>query len=82
MKIVIATPILYDSTSPFNHLFRDILEALIQKGNQITRLVAVENRQDTQGCCPRQYYHQIYQRLDNSLPHVPQNQKAAGGCVI
>lgn len=47
MKIVIATPILYDSTSPFNHLFRDILEGLIQKGHPLTRLVAVENEQDS-----------------------------------
>ena len=46
MKIVIATPILYDSTSPFNHLFRDILEGLIQKGHQVTRLVAVEDTQN------------------------------------
>ena len=47
MKIVIATPILYDKTSPFNHLFRDILEGLTQKGHQLTRLVAVENTQDS-----------------------------------
>lgn len=47
MKIVIATPILFDKTSPFNHLFRDILEGLQKQGHSVTRLVAVENETDT-----------------------------------
>ena len=47
MKIVIATPILFDKTSPFNHLFHDILEGFLQGGHQVTRLVAVEAEEDT-----------------------------------
>ena len=47
VKIVIATPILFDKTSPFNHLFRGILEGLVAKGHALTRLVAVENQQDS-----------------------------------
>lgn len=42
MKILIATPILYDRKSPFNHIFKDILEGLISDGNEITRIVACE----------------------------------------
>ena len=48
MKIVIATPILYSSTSPFNHLFKDIIGGFLDDGNQIIRLVAVENKTDSE----------------------------------
>lgn len=47
MRIVIATPILYSPTSPFNHLFKDIIGGLLENGNQIVRLVAVENENET-----------------------------------
>lgn len=47
MKIVIATPILFDKTSPFNHLFHDILEGFLQVGHSVTRLVAVESERET-----------------------------------
>ena len=47
MKIVIATPILFDKTSPFNHLFHDILEGFLQAGHSVTRLVAVESETET-----------------------------------
>ena len=47
MKIVIATPILYDATSPYNHLFRDMLEGWIEAGHQIVRIAAVEHAGDT-----------------------------------
>lgn len=47
MKIVIATPILYNPSSPFNHLFKDIIGGFLEDGNQIVRLVAVENEQET-----------------------------------
>lgn len=47
MKIVIATPILFDQTSPFNHLMRDILQGLLDSGHEITRIVAVEHADDT-----------------------------------
>ncbi len=42
MNIVIATPILYDKTSPFNHLFKDIIQGFVDSDNQVTRLVATE----------------------------------------
>lgn len=48
MRIVIATPILYSPTSPFNHLFKDIIGGLLEDGNQIVRLVAVENENETE----------------------------------
>lgn len=43
MKVLVATPILFDKTSPFNHLFADILASLVENGHQVTRLLAVEN---------------------------------------
>lgn len=48
MKIAIATPILYSPTSPFNHLFKDIIGGLLDDGNEIIRLVAVENKNETE----------------------------------
>lgn len=48
MKIVIATPILYNPISPFNHLFKDIIGGFLEDGNQIIRLVAVENESDSE----------------------------------
>lgn len=47
MKIVITTPILYNPSSPFNHLFKDIIGGFLDNGNQIIRLVAVENEMET-----------------------------------
>ena len=47
MKIVIATPILYNETSPFNHLFKDIIGGFLEDGNQIIRLVACEDKSET-----------------------------------
>lgn len=43
MKIVIATPILYDSTSPFNHLFKDIIGGFLDAGYEVERHVAIRN---------------------------------------
>ena len=43
MKIAIATPILYDKKSPFNHLFKDIIEGFINAGFEIIRFVAVRD---------------------------------------
>lgn len=48
MRIVIATPILYSPTSPFNHLFKDIIGGFLEAGNQVIRLVAVENEHETE----------------------------------
>lgn len=46
MRIVIATPILYDSKSPFNHLFKDIIGGFVENGNQVIRLVAVRDENE------------------------------------
>lgn len=43
MKVVIATPILYDPTSPFNHLFKDIIGGFLDAGYEVERYVAVRN---------------------------------------
>lgn len=43
MKVVIATPILYDSTSPFNHLFKDIIGGFLDAGYEVERHVAVRD---------------------------------------
>ena len=48
MRIVIATPVLYSPTSPFNHLFKDIIGGFLEDGNQVVRLVAVENKNETE----------------------------------
>lgn len=46
MKIVIITPILYDEKSPFNHLFKDMIEGWIHAGHEIVRIVACEDLAD------------------------------------
>lgn len=46
MKIAIITPILYDEKSPFNHLFKDILEGWLNAGHEVVRIVACENITD------------------------------------
>ena len=46
MKIVVITPILYDAKSPFNHLFKDILEGWLNAGHEIVRIVACEDLKD------------------------------------
>lgn len=46
MKIAIATPVLYDPASPFNHLFKDILGGFLDAGYEIVRFVAVRNDQE------------------------------------
>ena len=46
MKVAIITPILYDKTSPFNHLFKDIIKGILDKNHKVTRLVAAESDED------------------------------------
>lgn len=46
MKIAIITPILYDEKSPFNHLFKDILEGWLNAGHEVVRIVSCENITD------------------------------------
>lgn len=43
MKIAIATPILFDPLSPFNHLFKDIIGGFLDAGNEVVRFVAVRD---------------------------------------
>ena len=47
MNIVIATPNVFEASSPFNHLFQDILGGFLEAGYHVTRLVAVEDKQKT-----------------------------------
>lgn len=44
MKVIIATPILYDATSPFNHLFKDIIGGFLDAGYEVERHVAVRDK--------------------------------------
>ena len=46
MKIAIVTPILFDKTSPFNHLFSDIIKGFLKNGYSIERHIAVEDIND------------------------------------
>lgn len=46
MKIAIATPVLFDKVSPFNHLFKDILGGFLDAGYEVTRFVAVRNDEE------------------------------------
>lgn len=46
MKIAIATPVLFNPTSPFNHLFKDILGGFLESGYDIIRFVAVRKDED------------------------------------
>ena len=43
MRIAITTPVLFDSSSPFNHLFKDIIGGLLEAGHEIIRFVAVRD---------------------------------------
>ena len=47
MKIAIATPVLFERSSPYNHLFRDILSSFLAAGHTVTRLVAVRDEGET-----------------------------------
>lgn len=46
MKVSIITPILFDKTSPFNHLFKDIIEGILENGHIVERYVATEDLND------------------------------------
>lgn len=47
MKIAIATPTLYESVSPYNHLFSDILEGFLSAGYSVVRYAACRSESDT-----------------------------------
>lgn len=46
-KIVIATPILFDKGSPFNHLFYDIIGGFLDAGNHVVHLVACSDENES-----------------------------------
>lgn len=46
MKIAIATPILFDQSSPFNHLFKDIIGGFLDAGYDVIRFVAVRDENE------------------------------------
>lgn len=43
MRIAIATPVLFDKSSPFNHLFKDIIGGFLDAGHEVVRFVAVRD---------------------------------------
>ena len=73
MKIAIATPILYSPTSPFNHLFKDIIGGLLDDGNEIIRLVAVENKNETEytfGYVGSNIEYKLFKRKNSSHSNI------------
>ena len=73
MKIVIATPILYNPTSPFNHLFKDIISGFLEDGNQVIRLVAVENNTDSEykyGIEGKNIHYKLYKRKSSAHENI------------
>lgn len=73
MKIVIVTPILYNPTSPFNHLFKDIIGGFLEDGNQIIRLVAVENESETEfmyGYNGKNIKYKLYKRKSSDHGNI------------
>lgn len=73
MKIVIATPILYNDASPFNHLFKDIIGGFLEDGNQIIRLVAVENRKEVDfkyGYTGKNIEYKLFKRKNSNHKNI------------
>lgn len=73
MKIVMATPILYNPTSPFNHLFKDIIGGFLNDGNQIIRLVAVENEKETEfkyGYTGKNIEYKLFKRKNSAHGNI------------
>lgn len=73
MKIVIATPILYNSISPFNHLFKDIIGEFLNDGNQIIRLVAVENKNENEfkyGYTGKNIEYKLFKRKNSNHKNI------------
>lgn len=73
MRIVIATPILYSPTSPFNHLFKDIIGGFLEAGNQVIRLVAVENENETEykyGYEGKNIEYKLYKRKSSDHSNI------------
>lgn len=73
MKIVIATPTLYNETSPFNHLFKDIIGGFLEDGNQIIRLVACEDKNESAfkyGYTGDNIEYRLYKRKNSSHSNI------------
>lgn len=73
MKIVIATPILYNAASPFNHLFQDIIGGFLDDGNEVVRLVAVENAAQTDfkyGYTGKNITYRLYKRKNSNHGNI------------
>ena len=45
MKIVMCIPTLYSASSPFNHILYDFINAIAEKGHQITMIIAKNKKQ-------------------------------------
>lgn len=73
MKIVIATPILYNETSPFNHLFKDIIGGFLEDGNEVVRLVACEDKNETDfkyGYTGKNIEYRLYKRKNSGHSNI------------
>ncbi|EET58750.1 glycosyltransferase, group 1 family protein [Marvinbryantia formatexigens DSM 14469] len=73
MRIVIATPILYNPASPFNHLFKDIIGGFLDDGNQVIRLVAVENTDEIEfkyGYEGKDIEYRLYKRKNSDHGNI------------
>ena len=71
MKIAIATPVLFDKTSPFNHLFKDILGGFLDAGYEVTRFVAVrDNNEDDFKYGYENIHYVKYQRKESDHSNI------------
>lgn len=73
MKIAIATPILYNPQSPFNHLFKDIIGGLLNDGNKVVRFVAVKDKKETAykyGYEGENIEYRLYKRSDSNHGNI------------
>lgn len=73
MKILIATPVLYDKSSAFNHLFKDIIGGFLAAGHQVIRLVACRNDQEadfTYGYAGPNIQHVRFRRAESGHRNI------------
>ena len=73
MNIVIATPLIFENSSPFNHLFKDIIGGFLDAGHHVARLVAVKTKEDleyTYGYNESNISYNLYKRKGSSHNNV------------
>ena len=73
MKLVIATPIVYNASSPFNHLFKDIIGKFLEDGINVIRLAAVQDVNDKEfkyGYTGKTIEYKIYKRKNSDRENI------------